>query len=68
MSVLGAENTRNQETLRTLASATTVPAANPPHPQAMVAETNVVPPISKTVTAYPVTNLKLSAIVGKSDK
>ena len=68
MSVLGAENTRNQETLRTLASATTVPAANPPHPQAVVAETNVVPPIPKTVTTYPVTNLKLSAIVGKSDK
>ena len=42
MAVLGAENTRNQETLRTLASETTVPTANPPTPQAVVAETNVV--------------------------
>ena len=67
MSVLGAEGTRNQDALRTICTATRIPEANLPRAAAVVADTNVVPTIPKTIT-YPVTNLKLNAIVGKTNK
>ena len=72
MSVLDAENTRNQETLRTLSSAVIFPVANPPLAAAATATANTTPvnvtPTIPTTITYPVTNLKSNIIHGKKGK
>ena len=67
MSVLAAEETRNQSLLRTLSSAITPPVVNPTVQPAIAASNAVPPPAPKTIS-FPATNLKLSAILGKGNK